>query len=65
MILHEAAPDVHHLHLHVRPIRPGDAVSTFSPQGKFTESIADAVEAAKESKEMKVEYMTFHGIAPP
>ena len=36
-----------------------DYIEGKSPQGKFTESIADAVEAAKENKEMKVEYMTF------
>lgn len=37
-----------------------DYIEGKSPQGKFTESIADAVEAAKENKEMKVEYMTFY-----
>ena len=36
-----------------------DYIEGKSPQGKFTKSIADAVEAAKENKEMKVEYMTF------
>ena len=41
------------------PFDRGRSLYTFSPQGKFTESIADAVEAAKENKEMKVEYMTF------
>lgn len=36
-----------------------DYIEGKSPQGKFTESIADAVEAVKENKEMKVEYMMF------
>ena len=34
--------------------------SAFAPEGKFTETIADAVEVAKENKEMKVEYMTYY-----
>lgn len=37
-----------------------DYIEGKSPQGKFTESIAEAVETAKENKEMKVEYMTFY-----
>ena len=37
-----------------------DYIEGKSPQGKFTESVADAVEAAKENKEMKVEYMTYY-----
>ena len=36
-----------------------DYIEGKTPKGKFTETIADAVEAAKENKEMKVEYMTF------
>ena len=36
-----------------------DYIEGKAPKGKFTETIADAVEAAKENKEMKVEYMTF------
>ncbi|MCI6158157.1 MAG: Rpn family recombination-promoting nuclease/putative transposase [Selenomonadaceae bacterium] len=36
-----------------------DYIEGKAPKGKFTETIADAVEAAKENKDMKVEYMTF------
>ena len=37
-----------------------DYIEGKSPKGKFTETIADAVEVAKENKEMKVEYMTYY-----
>ena len=37
-----------------------DYVEGKAPQGKFAENIAEAVKAAKESKEMKVEYMTYY-----
>ena len=36
-----------------------DYIEGKAPKGKFTETIADAVEVAKKNKEMKVEYMTF------
>lgn len=37
-----------------------DYIEGKAPKGKFTETIADAVEVAKENKEMKVEYMTYY-----
>ena len=37
-----------------------DYVEGKAPQGKFAENIAEAVKAAKENKEMKVEYMTYY-----
>ena len=37
-----------------------DYVEGKAPKGKFTENIAEAVKAAKENKEMKVEYMTYY-----
>ena len=36
-----------------------DYIEGKAPKGKFTETIAGAVEEAKEDKEMKVEYMTY------
>ena len=36
-----------------------DYIEGKAPRGKFTETIAGAVEEAKEDKEMKVEYMTY------
>ena len=37
-----------------------DYIEGKAPKGKFTETIADAVEVAKKNKEMKVEYMTYY-----
>ena len=37
-----------------------DYIEGKAPKGKFTETIAEAVEVAKENKEMKVEYMTYY-----
>lgn len=37
-----------------------DYIEGKAPKGNFTETIADAVEVAKENKEMKVEYMTYY-----
>ncbi len=37
-----------------------DYIEGKASKGKFTETIADAVEVAKENKEMKVEYMTYY-----
>ena len=37
-----------------------DYIEGKAPKGKFTETIADAVEVAKENKELKVEYMTYY-----
>ncbi|WP_416195399.1 hypothetical protein [Selenomonas sp.] len=43
-----------------KPQAQRDAIGGKAPKGKFTETIADAVEVAKENKEMKVEYMTYY-----
>ena len=37
-----------------------DYIEGKAPKGKFTETIANEVEVAKENKEMKVEYMTYY-----
>ena len=37
-----------------------DYIEGKAPKGRFTETIASAVEEAKENKEMKVEYMTYY-----
>ena len=43
-----------------KPQAQRDAIEGKAPKEKFTETIADAVEVAKENKEMKVEYMTYY-----
>ena len=37
-----------------------DYIEGKAPKGKFTETIANEVEVAKENKEMKVEFMTYY-----